>query len=57
LPDLASIAITWLFGVETNMTPLLTMGAASWTFVSLVENIQTGCRRFTLSGVISASGL
>ena len=34
-------AITWLFGVETNMTPLLTTGAASCTFGSPVGAIQT----------------
>ncbi len=39
------MAITWLFGVETNITPLLTIGAASWTRVSPVENTQTGFSR------------
>ena len=46
------MAITWLFGVETNITPLLTIGAASWTRASPVANTQTGRSRATLSGVI-----
>ena len=39
------------------MTPLLTMGAASWTLASPVENTHTGRRRLTLSGVMFLRGL
>jgi hypothetical protein len=52
LPLLASMAITWLFGEVTNMTPLLTIGADSCGLASLVEKTQTGRRRATLEGVI-----
>jgi hypothetical protein len=57
LPVFASIAITWLLGVETNITPLLTIGADSWTRVSPVEKPHTGRRRATFCVVIWSSGL
>jgi hypothetical protein len=46
------MAITWLPGVDTNMTPLLTIGAASCPRSIPVAIIQTGCRFATLAGVI-----
>ena len=51
-PVFASIAITWLAGVATNMTPLLTMGGASWPLVTPVANTHAGCSRETLAGAI-----
>ena len=49
-PVFASIAITWLPGVATNITPLLTIGAASWPLVTPVANTQTGCSRADVAG-------
>jgi hypothetical protein len=44
-------------GVETNITPRLTSGGASWPFVAPVANTHTGCRRLAFCGVIWSSGL
>jgi hypothetical protein len=41
-----------LLGVETNITPLLTSGAASCTLGSPVAKIQTGFNLATFAGVI-----
>jgi hypothetical protein len=35
-----------------NITPLLTIGGASWPLVTPVENTHAGCSRATLAGVI-----
>ena len=51
-PVFASIAITRFPGVATNMTPLSTIGGASWPLVMPVENTQAGCRRAAFAGVI-----
>ena len=56
-PVTAFNAITWLFGVDTNITPPLTIGAASCTLGSSVGTVHTCLRRVTLSLLISASGL
>jgi hypothetical protein len=57
LPLLTSIAMTWLFGLVTNITPPLTSGAAWWTRASAVEKTHIGRRRATLAGVICVNGL
>ena len=56
-PVLASIASTWFCGVETNMTPLLTIGGAWCASTSPVDSDQTGTRSPTLPPVIWSSGL
>ena len=43
------MAITWLPGVATNITPLFTIGGASWPLTWPVDNTHTGCSRLTLS--------
>jgi hypothetical protein len=57
VPAFASSAITWLPGVATNITPLLTMGGASWPLGMFVENTHAGCSRATFAAVICFSGL
>ena len=49
--------MTWLPGVATNMTPLLTIGGASWPLITPVANTHAGCSRVTLAGVIWSTGL
>ena len=56
-PVFASSAMTWLFGVVTNITPLLTTGADSWTRASPVSIIHTGLSLPTLRVLIFSSGL
>jgi hypothetical protein len=56
-PVVASSAITWLFGVVTNITPLLTIGADSWTRASPVSIIHSGLSLLTLPVLIFWSGL
>ena len=51
------MAITWLPGVATNITPSCTMGAASCPLIAPVENDHTGFSRATLAGVICVRGL
>jgi hypothetical protein len=51
------MAITWLPGVATNITPSCTMGAASCPLMAPVENDHTGRKRATLAVVIWESGL
>ena len=49
--------MTWLYGVETNMTPLFTIGGDSWPESTPVEKLQTGTSFFTLLVLIWSSGL
>ena len=51
------MAITWLPGVATNITPSCTMGAASCPLIAPVENDHTGLRRAAFAVVIWVSGL
>ena len=51
------MAITWFPGVETNITPLLTIGGASWPLGMPVDITHTGCSLFTLLVVICLRGL
>ena len=57
VPVFASMAMTWLPGVATNMTPSWTVGAASCPLIAPVENDHTGFSLATLAVVTSASGL
>jgi hypothetical protein len=43
--------------VATNITPLFTIGGASWPRCSPVENDQTGFSFVTFAAVICFSGL
>jgi hypothetical protein len=54
---LALSAITCPIGVATNITPLLTIGGASWPSITPVEKVHTGVRFFTFEVVIWSSGL
>src|SRR5688572_9746650 len=47
VPDFASSARTWLNDVETNITPPLTIGAASCPLFMPVDSVHTGWRRAT----------
>src|SRR5439155_22735740 len=56
-PVLALSAITWLYDVATNITPLLTVGGAWCPLFIPVDLSHTGCSRLTVAGVIWSSGL
>ena len=51
------MAITRCSGVDRNITPLMTIGGASWPLPTPVENIHAGRSWPTLAGVIWSSGL
>src|SRR6185503_1692790 len=57
VPAFASTAITWFPGVATNITPLFTIGGASWPLGMPVVITHTGCNLFTLPVVICLRGL
>jgi hypothetical protein len=52
LPVAASSASTWLAGVDTNITPPFTIGAASCTRSTPVGIVHTGASRATFAVVI-----
>ena len=49
--------MTWLFGVETNITPLFTIGADWCARTSPVRTVHMSCNRATFSVLICVSGL